>query len=240
MEPTQSVPASHAEAAQRTAPLSRRLAAAEAAAVRWSARTGTLLVFLLAANTVLAAAGVALGLLLFDDPALWFRELMPGTLLSAAHMLAAAIAAHAVHRCGPVGRRWHETFWGLSAALLAVLAAVELTQPTVFLSHWLRDEHGVRAPAGLSDVDGVLVTLLLVAIVAILAPRALVLLRYPRALSLFAAAAVLAATSQIIDATARVSEWEFVVEDGAKALAGPFLLAGYLAALRAHQGRRAD
>ena len=71
-----------------------------------------------------------------------------------------------------------------------------------------------------------------------LAPRALVLARYPRALALFAGAAVLAATSQAIDATARVSEWEFVVEDGAKALAGPFLLAGYLAALRVASARR--
>lgn len=238
-EGTGSFPASHAEAAERRAPVASRLAAADAAAVRWSGRTGTVLLFLLAANAVLAAAGVALGLLLFDDAALWFRELMPGTLLSAAHMLAAAIAAHAVQRSAPVACRWHESFWGLSAAMLAVLAVVELTQPTVFLSHWLRDEHGVRAPDGLSDVDGVLVTFLLVAVVAVLAPRALVLLRYPRALVLFAAAALFAAASQFIDATAHVSEWEFVVEDGAKALAGPFLLAGYLAALHAQHGRRA-
>lgn len=237
-DPSTSLPATLAEGARR----SRAAAwvdAADAAAVRWSARTGFVLVWLLAANAVFATAGVALGLLLFDDAALWFRELMPGTLLSAAHMLAAAIAARGVHLRDPRGRRWHESFWGLSGALLAVLAAVELTQPTVFLSHWLRDAHGVRAPDGFSDVDGLLVTFLLVAVVVALAPRALVLLRYRRALALFAGAAMLAATSQLIDATARVSEWEFVVEDGAKALAGPFLLAGYLAALHAVDRRRA-
>jgi hypothetical protein len=237
-DPSSSLPASHAEAAQRSW-LAARLDAADAAAVRWSPRTGSVLVWLLAANALLAAAGVGLGLLLFDDAALWFRELMPGTLLSAAHMLAAAVTARAIHRREPSRRRWYESFWGLSATLLAVLAAVELTQPTVFFSHWLRDTHGVRAPEGISDVDGLLVTLLLVAVVATLAPRALVLLRYPRALAFFAGAALLAAASQFIDATARVSEWEFVVEDGAKALAGPFLLAGYLAALHAIERRRA-
>ncbi|MGH3071284.1 MAG: hypothetical protein ACRDNB_03305 [Gaiellaceae bacterium] len=237
-DPSSSLPASHAEAAERSW-LAARLAAADTAAVRWSARTGEVLVWLLAANIVLAAAGVGFGLLLFDDAALWFRELMPGTLLSAGHMLAAAVAARALHRRDPSQRRWYESFWGLSAALLAGLAAVELAQPTVFLSHWLRDAHAVRAPEGISDVDGLLVTLLLAGVVATLAPRALVLLRYPRALALFGGAALLAATSQFIDATARVSEWEFVVEDGAKALAGPFLLAGYLAALHACERRRA-
>lgn len=239
-EPPSSLPTGLAEETRRSSAFAQWLGAADAAAVRWCPRTGTVLLSLLAANAVLAAAGVGLGLLLFDDAALWFRELMPGTLLSAAHMLAAAVAARALHRRDPSGRRWYESFWGLSAALLAGLAAVELAQPTVFLSHWLRDAHGVRAPDGISDVDGVLVTLLLVGVAATLAPRALVLLRYPRALAFFAGAALLAATSQFIDATARVSEWEFVVEDGAKALAGPFLLAGYLAALRAVRGRTSD
>ncbi len=229
--------ASHAET-PRWSSAAAAIEAADRAAAHWSARTEAVLAFLLVGNAVLAAIGVGLGRFLFDDPALWFRELMPGTLLSAAHMLAAAVAARAVHRRDPSGKRWYESFWGLSAALLTVLAAVELTQPTVFLSHWLRDAHGVGAPEGVSDVDGLLVALLLVAVVAVLAPRALVLARYPRALALFAGAAVLAATSQAIDATARVSEWEFVVEDGAKALAGPFLLAGYLAALRVASARR--
>lgn len=235
MRTSSSVPASHAE--QSGSSLARALAATDAAAVRFSVTPGAVLRWLLAANVVLAAAGVGAGVLL-GDAALWFRELMPGTLLSAAHIGAAAVAARAVHVRDPRGRRWYESFWGLSAGLLGLLAVVELTQPTVFLSKWLRREHGLRPPDGFSDVDGVLVALLLVAVVAILAPRALELLRYPRALALFAACAVLAGTSQFVDSTSRVSEWEFVVEDGLKALAGPFLLVGYLVALRAVAGSR--
>ena len=188
---------------------------------------------LLAANVVLAAAGVALGHLLLDDPALYFRELMPGTLLNAAHLLAAAIAARAVHRRDPRLRRWHESFWGLSAVLLTALVVIELAQPTVYLGHWLRDDLGLRPPAGVADLDGLLMAFLLAGVAATLAARALDVLRQPRALVLFACAALLGATSQFIDATARVSAWEFVVEDTVKALAGPFLLAGYLVALAA-------
>jgi hypothetical protein len=224
-----------AEPASQAPPAAERLAtalaAADAAAVRFSSRPGAVLGWLLAANVVLAAAGVAVGLVLMDDAALYFRELMPGTLLSAAHILAAALVALAIHRRDPRGRPWHESFWGLSAVLLAVLVVVELGQPTVFLSKWVQKDLGLRAPAGIADVDGLLVAFLLTAVAAILAARALDLLRYPRALVVFAGAALLGATSQFIDATSRVSEWEFVVEDGVKALAGPFLLAGYLIVL---------
>jgi hypothetical protein len=73
----------------------------------------------------------------------------------------------------------------------------------------------------------------LAAVAVTLAARALDVLRYPRALALFACAASLGATSQFIDATFRVSAWEFVLEDGVKALAGPFLLAGFLVVLGA-------
>ena len=211
--------------------LARALAATDRAATRWSARPGVVLAWLLPANAALAAAGVAIGHFLFDDPALYFRELMPGTLLSAAHLLAAALVARAIHRRDPRGRRWYESFWGLSSVLLVLLVVVELAQPTVFLSHWLRDDLGLRAPAGIADLDGLLLAFLLAAVVAILGARALDVLRHPRAVALFACAAVLGATSQFIDATFRVSAWEFVVEDTVKALAGPFLLAGYLAAL---------
>jgi hypothetical protein len=211
--------------------LATALAAADAAAVRFSRRPGTVLAWLLAANVVLATAGVGLGLVLRDDAALYFRELMPGTLLSAAHILAAALVALAIHHRDRRDRSWYESFWGLSAVLLAILVVVELAQPTVFLSKWVQKDLGLRAPAGIADVDGLLVAFLLTAVVAILAARALDLLRYPRALVAFAGAALLGATSQFIDATARVSEWEFVLEDGVKALAGPFLLAGYLIVL---------
>jgi hypothetical protein len=210
---------------------SRYSTAADRAAVRFSSRAGAVLGWLLAANVALAAAGVALGHLLFHDPALYFRELMPGTLLSAAHILAAAVAARAIHRRDRRGRAWHQTFWGLSAVLLTVLVFVELAQPTIFLSKWVQKDLGLRAPSGIADVDGFLVTFLLLGIAAILGARALDVIRYPRAVALFACAAALGATSQFIDATFRVSAWEFVVEDSVKALAGPFLLVGYLVAL---------
>lgn len=216
-------------------PLGRRgvraLAAADVVAVRWSASPGRVLSWLLAANLALAGAGIALGDLLLGDPALYFRELMPGTLLSAAHILAAALVARAVHRRDPRGRRWYESFWGLSAVLLSALVVVELAQPTVYLGHWLRDDLGLRAPAGVADLDGLLLAFLLAGIAAVLAARARDVVRQPRVLALFGCAALLGATSQFIDATARVSAWEFVVEDTVKALAGPFLLAGYLVAL---------
>lgn len=210
---------------------SRYATAADRTAVRFSSRAGTVLGWLLAANVGLASAGVALGHFLFDDPALYFRELMPGTLLSAAHILAAAVTALAIHRRDRSGRSWHQSFWGLSAVLLTVLVFVELAQPTIFLSKWVQKDLGLRAPSGVADVDGFLVTFVLVGIAAILGARALDVLRYPRAVALFACAAALGATSQFIDATFRVSAWEFVIEDSVKALAGPFLLAGYLVAL---------
>jgi hypothetical protein len=214
---------------ERLGGLRGRLATADALAVRYSARPSLVVSVLLPANVVLAATGVAVGVLV-GDPALYFRELMPGTLLSAAHLLAAALVARAIRRDSR-GRRWHESFWGLSAALLTVLVVVELTQPTTVLSRWLQSDVGVRAPSGFVDVDGLLVALLLVGVAGILALRSLELLRHPRALAFFACAAALGAASQYMDATLRVSAWQFVLEDGTKALAGPFLLAGYLAAL---------
>lgn len=225
------------ESASHSKPVERRfarwLATADAAAIRYSARPGVVLAWLLGANAVLATAGVAAGLVVLDDPALYFRELMPGTLLSAAHILAAAVVARAIHRRDQRGRRWLESFWGLSAVLLAALVIVELAQPTVYLSHWLRDDLGLRAPSGIADLDGLLMIFVLAAVAVMLAARARDVLRYPRALGFFACAALLGATSQFIDATFRVSAWEFVFEDGVKALAGPFLLAGYLVVLGA-------
>lgn len=216
----------------------RYLAAADAAAVGFSSSPGAVLAWLLAANLALAAVGVAVGHFLLNDPPLYFRELMPGTLLSAGHILAAAVVARAIHRRDRRRRRWHQSFWGLSALVLVVLVVAELTQPTTFLGGWLEDDLGLRAPSGVADVDGLLVALLLVAAATTLAVRALDLLRHPRALALFACAAALGATSQFIDATFRVSAWEFVLEDGVKALAGPFLLVGYLVALRSVVGEQ--
>jgi hypothetical protein len=213
--------------------LARQLAAADAVAVRWSSRVGRVLLILLPANAALAALGVALGTWLRDDPALYFRELMPGTLVSAAHLVAAALVARSIHLREPSRRRWHDSFWGLSAALLLLLAVVELTQPTVFLSHWLGNDVGLREPSGFADIDAVLMVVLLGAVALVLLRRVLDVLRHPRALVLFACTAFLGALSQAIDATHDVSTWEFVVEDGLKAMTGPFLLAAYLAALAA-------
>jgi hypothetical protein len=208
------------------------LAVADALAVRWSFAPGAVLRWLLAANVGLGAAGVSLGLMLRDDPALYFREMMPGTWLSGAQILAAAVIARAIHRREHGGgRRWHESLWGLSAVMLVAFAVVELTQPTVFLGKWLQSHADVRAPLGISDVDAVLLIALLAGAGAVLATRAGALLRHPRALPLFACAGALVAASQAIDATFAVSAWEFVVEDGLKALAEPFLIAGYLVVL---------
>jgi hypothetical protein len=231
------VPAPGAEPIPSSSLLRRRFAAARAAAdtlaVAGSAMPAVVLGWLLWANIGLAAVGVAIGVFVFDDSALYFRELMPGTLLSAAHLLAAAFVASAIHRRDARGRRWFDSFWGLSAVLLTVLVVVELTQPTVFLGKWLQRDLGLRAPSGFVNIDALLVALLLVAVAAILAAHALDVLRYPRAVALFACAALLGATSQFIDSTVRASAWEFVVEDGIKALAGPFLLVGYLVVLHA-------
>ena len=192
-----------------------------------------MLAWLLPGNAVAALVGIGAGDFLLADPALYFRELMPGTVLSAAHILAAATVASAIHRRDLGGRRWHESFWGLSTVVLLTLALVELTQPTIFLSKWLRDDFGARAPAGFADLDAVLVVLLLAAVTLALARRALDLRHHPRAVGFFACAGLLAAMSQAIDATYEVSTWEFVVEDSIKALAGPFLLVGYLVVLGA-------
>jgi hypothetical protein len=193
-------------------------------------------VFLLAANAALATVGVALGAWLRDDPALYFRELMPGTLLSAAHFVTAALVARSIHLREPRRRPWHDSFWGLSAALLLFLATVEVAQPTIFLSHWLRDDVGLRAPTAFADLDALLMVLLLSAVALLLLRRVLDVLHHPRALVLFACAGGLGALSQLIDATAKVSAWEFVVEDGLKALGGPFLLSAYLVVLAAVSG----
>lgn len=193
---------------------------------------------LLAANVVVATAGVWLGAALLDDPAAYFRELAPGTWLSAAHILAAAVVARAIHRRrSDRSRRWYEDFWGLCAAGLGGLAVVELTQPTVFVGKWLQYDLGLRPPGGVADIDAMLLVALLTVLAGALLPRALVLLAHPRALALFAVGVALGVASQGLDTLWPVSTWEFVVEDGLKALAQPFLVTGFLLVLA---DRRAD
>ena len=185
-------------------------------------------------NASLAVCFTAFGWALLGDQAAFYRELMPGTWLSAAILSMAGVTALAIHRdFGTAGRR---DFWSLSAAVFALLAVDELTQPTVFLSKWLRAEHQVAAPAPFNDVDSILLVALLVGCLVLLARHALVLLRHRTTIVLFAIGLVLGAASQTLDAVVEPSKWEFVAEECLKLSALPFVLAGYLAALREMRG----
>ena len=189
-----------------------------------------------------AALGIPLGLLIAGDQAAVFRELMPGTWLSFAELLAVAAAASATHRAVVARGRWHETFWGLAAAVFTALALVEIAQPTVFVAHWLRDHAGLAAPFGLSDLDAALLVGLLGVVAIALLVRIRPLLAYPRALGLMALGGALGVASQTLDATFPATRWEFVAEESLKLAALPFIVAGFLvalsAAVRAQPGRR--
>lgn len=190
---------------------------------------------ILALNASLAVVFTAFGWVLLDDQAAFYRELMPGTWLSAALLLFTAATALAIHRvASSPGKR---DFWSLSAIVFVALAVDELTQPTVFLSKWLKSEHAIAAPAPFNDVDSMLVVALLVGSAALLARHALVLLRHRSTILLFAAGLTLGAASQTLDSVVEPSKWEFVAEECLKLSAIPFVLAGYLAALRDTRGR---
>jgi hypothetical protein len=199
-----------------------------------SARPLALLGRLLASIAALAACFTGFGWVLLDDQAAFYRELMPGTWLSAALLLFTAATALAIHRiAGAAGRR---DFWSLSAIVFVVLAVDELAQPTVFVSKWLKSEHQIAAPAPFNDVDSILVVTLLVGCVALLARHALVLVRHRTTIVLFAIGLALGAASQTLDSVVEPSRWEFVAEECLKLSAIPFVLAGYLAALRDIRG----
>ena len=190
---------------------------------------------ILALNAALAVCFTAFGYVLLDDQAAFYRELMPGTWLSAALLLFTAATALAIHRAGP-GPRTRD-FWSLSAVVFVVLAIDELTQPTVFASKWLKTEHQIAAPAPFNDIDAMLVITLLVGCTAVLARHALVLLRHRRTLLLFAIGLMLGAASQTLDSVVEPTKWEFVAEECLKLSAIPFVLAGYLTALKETRGR---
>jgi hypothetical protein len=207
---------------------------AVAASVRASSRPFGTLGRILALNAALALSFTAFGWALLGDQAAFYRELMPGTWLSAALLLFTAATALAIHReAGPSAPR---DFWSLSAVVFVVLAVDELTQPTVFLSKWLKAEHQVAAPAPFNDIDSILVVTLLVGCVALLARHALVLLRHRTTIGLFAIGLMLGAASQTLDSVVEPSKWEFVAEECLKLSAIPFVLAGYLAALKDRRG----
>jgi hypothetical protein len=189
---------------------------------------------LLAAIAALALCFTAFGWVLLGDQAAFYRELMPGTWLSAALLLFIAATAVALHRAaGTPGKR---DFWSLSAIVFVVLAFDELAQPTVFVSKWLKSEHQIAAPAPFNDIDSILVVALLAGCVALLARHALVLLRHHTTIVLFAVGLALGAASQTLDSVVEPSKWEFVAEECLKLSAIPFVLAGYLAALRDIRG----
>ena len=210
--------------------LERAVAASELAARRPFGTLGRIL----ALNAGLAVVFTLFGWALLGDQAAFYRELMPGTWLSAALLLFTAATAVAIHRVAGVdGQR---DFWSLSAMVFVALAVDELTQPTVFLSKWLKSEHGVAAPGAFNDVDSLLVWTLLAGCVAVLARHALVLLRHRTTILLFAIGLALGMASQTLDSLVEPSRWEFVAEECLKLSAIPFVLAGYLAALRDNRG----
>jgi hypothetical protein len=199
-----------------------------------SERPLALLGHILASIAVLAVCFTAFGWVLLGDQAAFYRELMPGTWLSAALLLFTAATALAIHRAaGEPGRR---DFWSLSAAVFAVLAVDELTQPTVFASKWLKSEHQIAAPAPFNDVDSILLVTLLVGCLLLLARHALVLVRHRTTIALFGIGLALGAASQTLDSVVEPTRWEFVAEECLKLSAIPLVLAGYLAALRDIRG----
>ncbi len=213
------------------AALSRARAAAVQQATVWSARPGRVLAVLLAAGAAVGVVGVPLGMLIADDQAAVFRELMPGTWLSFAEILAIAAAADATRRLLAPTARWHETFWGVAAVVFAALALVEIAQPTVFVAHWLRDNLDVATPFGLADLDAAILVGVLLFVATALLVRIGPLLRQPRALALMAVGAAFGAASQTLDAVVPASRWEFVAEETLKLASWPFILAGFLMAL---------
>ena len=207
---------------------------AVAAAYAASERPLSVLAQILGVIAALAVCFTAFGWALLDDQAAFYRELMPGTWLSAGLLLFTAATALAIHRtAGTPGRR---DFWSLSAIVFVVLAFDELAQPTVFVSKWLRSEHAIAAPAPFNDIDSILVVALLVGCLVLLARHALVLLRHRTTIVLFGIGLALGAASQTLDSVVEPTRWEFVAEECLKLSAIPFVLAGYLAALRDSRG----
>jgi len=205
-----------------------------AAAVAASRRPLGTLGRILALNASLAIVFTAFGWLLLHDQAAFYREAMPGTWLSAALLMFTAATALAVHR--EAGTRGKRDFWSLSAIVFVALAIDELTQPTVFFSKWLKSEHAITAPAPFNDIDSILIWGLLLGCVAVLARHARVLRRHRTTMALFTVGLGLGMASQTLDSLVEPSKWEFVAEECLKLSAIPFVLAGYLAALKTTRG----
>lgn len=185
---------------------------------------------LVALALTLSACFFTAGRLAGDD-ALFFRELAPGTWLSFAGLLSIAAIAGAVHRREAAARPWHQTFWGLSAAIFLVFAFDEITQSAIFLSHLL-ESFGLTATAGFHDLEAVLLALGFAGAGLLLLPRAIVLRRHPAAFCLLAVGALIGAASQGLDSFAPATSAEFVAEETLKLVAEAFLAGGFLLVLR--------
>jgi hypothetical protein len=208
----------------------RLSASADRLALEASACPYLFTIALLGLNLALVACFAIAGQELFADRVELFRELMPGTWLSAALLLFVAAAAWAVHvRAEPQGRL--AGFWALSAIVFTLFAIHELTQPTVFLMHFLADR-GVASPGFFNDLDAFFLTVLLVIAVALLLRYAGALLAHRSAIALLAAGVLIGAASEALDALVTPSAWESVAEESLKLVAEPFLIGGYLVALR--------
>jgi hypothetical protein len=188
---------------------------------------------LLALNLGLAAFFAAVGVLIFDDRAEFFRELMPGTWLSFAELALIAAIAWSIHKRTARGSGWrrYNDFWALSTAVFLLLAFDEITQATVFVADWLSHVADLSPAAGFRDLDATLISLLLLACALVLAPSAIVLRHHWRSLVLFAIGVALGVWSEALDAFMKSTSSEFAVEETLKLAAEPFLIAGYLMAL---------
>ena len=168
------------------------------------------------------------------DQAFLFREAAPGTVYSFALLLAVAVAARAVYlRDGAV-------FWRLCAIVFTVFAVNEITQAGMFLSEFLSGTFEMAPAGGFNDLDSVLLTLLFAGCGLLLASRAAVLFKHPRALALLAVGGMLGVASQALDSFVTPTKWEFVAEEAFKLSAEPFFIAGFLVALAAVLRRRED
>jgi hypothetical protein len=194
--------------------------------------------FLLGLNALCVLLFVAIGQALFGDPAELFRELMPGTWLSFAELLAVAVVAWVIHTELTGGRRLRlDSFWSLSVVVFVVFAFDEITQLTIFLADGLT-ALGALAPIGFVDMDAFLLTVLLLAAGAALLRYAREPLRYPAALAVLAVGVLLGAASQGLDSMLRATTGEFVAEESLKLAAEAFILGAYLVVL--HQVLRRD
>jgi hypothetical protein len=234
-------PATHAET---TIPLPRAefgrwaslRAGVESLAARGAARPYRATLLIVGLNLALCVLFVALGQVLFSDPAELFRELMPGTWTSFAQLLFVAAVALVIQReVSGEERLGLRNLWGLSAAVFLVFAIDEITQATIFLADLLVAV-GALAPAGFRDLDAFLLVVLFLAAGVAMLRYARELLAHPPAAALLCVGIMLGIASQTLDSALAATESEFVAEESLKLTAEAFIVGGFLLVL--HRVRR--